>query len=656
MLVGVLDDGLNEIPELEGQIDKTLSKDFGFDVVDGKRVERASGPTIGDSTSVHGTPIGAIIAAKNDGQGVQGFAPDAKLVSLRVDGMVDGERAYGLGMTDAIRYAADNKIPILNTSLTRKDETAVSSAAQSAIQYFHDNFKGLIVNSAGNDSKPNPNNYTDMTDTNKESLLFVVGLQDNGKSFSKIGFSNSCGLAKERCVAVAAYNGTHNVKGEFIFFGGTSSAAPVVSSVAAMILSKWPQLTGVDAGNIILKTARDIGEVGVDDVYGHGLVDVKAALSPVNPTVSNGYKASSVSGSVMVVGGAFGGGYGPSSVENAFDDITVLDAFGRDYSGDISGLVVRPASSDGHWLRRRMEAQTNAGGTGFVSPEVSASIGYTAFRTGLHNSDGSDVMQNHLSNATLAYRVSDKTSIVAGFNSGDNVMDDQMGLAPSSDAMFAYTPLAQTSIGMTHNIGNGRLAVSAYGGHQQDTAVTGMTVQWVEGLSSLKLGLVDETGTVFGTPVGAGAMRFGDGARTVFLEAATGYDLGLFRVDGYASMGVSRLKMADDMLMTKADAIASSRFGITASRQAFGGEFNFGVAQQLVALTGSATVTIGSGYDLSNRTLSHEGREVDLSGRMKPQVTIGYERTGERSSFRLSAASDLSADDVRAVGSWTAHF
>ena len=63
----------------------------------------------------------------------------------------------------------------------------------------------------------------------------------------------------------------------------TSAATPQVTSLAALILHKWPQLTGVDAGNIILATARDIGEPGVDPVFGHGLIDMRGALSPVNP-------------------------------------------------------------------------------------------------------------------------------------------------------------------------------------------------------------------------------------------------------------------------------------------------------------------------------------------------------------------------------------
>ena len=161
--------------------------------------------------------------------GLLEFAPDAKLVSLRVDGLMDGKKAYGIGLGDAIRYAADNKIPILSMSIGRDNPDQVVKSAQDNIQYYHDKTKGLIVNSAGNSSKPNPDNYTDMTDANKESLLFVVGLGSSLSEFRIVGYSSKCGVAKERCVSVISSNITNNVNGEIVAFAGTSSAAPVVA-------------------------------------------------------------------------------------------------------------------------------------------------------------------------------------------------------------------------------------------------------------------------------------------------------------------------------------------------------------------------------------------------------------------------------------------
>ena len=450
------------------------------------------------------------------------------------------------------------------------------------------------------------------------------------------------------------------LSGSSYSFVGTSSAAPVVTALAATILQKWPQLTGQQAGQVIMRTARDIGAPGVDEVFGHGLVDFKAALSPVNPTLSNGATQSSINDAVMVVGGAFGGGGGDdcavacqSSIDSALSNITVLDEFGRDFNGSVAGLVVRPDTNTGHWLRRRLEAQAGAGGAGWITPTTSGSLGFASMPTEHRNGDGTEVRSTMLTNANFRVSVSEGTSVVAGFNSTDDVSRDIMGLAPISDAMFAYSPLAQISIGISHEMGRGNLAVIAYAGNQADTRTVGTVLRWQDDAGTLKLGLLDETGSVFGTPVGVGALRFGDGATTVFAEAASGFDVGAWGFDGYASLGATRLKIGDDMLMTDAGTFNSARFGFNVSRQAFGGRASMGIAQDLVALNAQATYTVGNGYDLASRSLTFGQREVDFSGRISPKLTFGYEQQGERSNLRLGASTDTSGRDVRALGTWS---
>ena len=656
--VGVLDDGIAPIDELDGQVDRDLSRDFGGVFTASELKPREGGANTGDATSTHGTPIAAIIAARNDGAGIQGLAPDVTLVSLRVDGFrEDGTRVYGFRNPDAIRYAADIGLPILNMSLGRSGEYRRSDEMVEAVTYYNQTAKGLLVASAGNSSGEHPGDYMDLTDENAESWLFVVALNVNGTDYSIASYSNRCGAVMSRCVSAMGGSVTHDVNGNLLGAAGTSSAAPQVSALAAMILSKWPQLTGVDAGKVIINTARDIGEKGVDPIYGHGLIDVKAALSPVNPTLSNGKTTSSVSNSVMVVGGAFGGGYGPMTIENAMNDVTVLDAYGRDFTGSVSGLVVRPdGQRQGHWLRRRMDAQANAGTTGFITPTMSARLGYTAFETEHRDECGEAVLRNQLTNAAFALRLDEDTSVLVGYNTGDDVIRDVMGFAPTSDAIFAYSPLASTSIGIGRSLGDGRITATVYADRRGGTTTNGLTTSWSDDRSTLKLGLLDESGTVFGTPTGAGAMRFGDGATTAFVEASTGFNLGTWSLDGYASLGATGLKVGGDTLMTDANLLTSGRFGLTASRPALGGLLSFGVAQPLVVLSGDATFTVGDGYDLASRGLTFADRRVDLQGRIFPVLTVGYERIGDRSSLQLGASGDLAADDVRILGAWKVSF
>ncbi|AJR06684.1 hypothetical protein C9J03_03600 [Photobacterium gaetbulicola] len=59
---------------------------------------------------------------------------------------------------------------------------------------------------------------------------------------------------------------------------GTSFSAPYVSALAAMILQRAPELTASEVAAIIFATADDLGEPGVDEVWGHGRVNPARAM------------------------------------------------------------------------------------------------------------------------------------------------------------------------------------------------------------------------------------------------------------------------------------------------------------------------------------------------------------------------------------------
>ena len=65
---------------------------------------------------------------------------------------------------------------------------------------------------------------------------------------------------------------------------GTSFAAPLVSGAITLLHDRWPWLAQhpEETVSIILKSAKDLGEPGVDDVYGAGLLDVEASQSPLD--------------------------------------------------------------------------------------------------------------------------------------------------------------------------------------------------------------------------------------------------------------------------------------------------------------------------------------------------------------------------------------
>ena len=643
--VAVLDDGVKEVSELQGKI-SSLSRDYGTVTENGVTTQRN---VIGDDYSDHGTMVAGVIAARNNGTGVQGIAPGAEIVALRISEIdldttdPDAQETLGIGISQAMAYAGDNGIKVVNASIAKIDpEVASPTWAQMVARYQSSG--GLFVNAAGNDSAANVDGYLDLNSSNSRSWLFVVALEGTQTSYELTDYSNQCGTkAMNNCVAAMGTNATQYTDGSLVLFSGTSSATPQVSGLAALILSKWPQLTGVEAGEVIVNTARDIGAPGVDPVFGHGLIDEKAALSPVDPTLSNGVTQTSLTSSSLVVPTAVGAA---GLKARALGNVTVLDAYGRDFTGDLSGLVAQPGV-DRFSIERRMRVQANAGSTRLATRDLDASAGFTRLRVG----PGEDEVRTMLTNGHVAWR-SGKTWFSASLNSTDSVSSEFMGLAPSSDAVFAYSPVADLAVTAERPLAGGRLGLSVVGGRADYGSANGALISWRKGGTGLKAGLLNEQGTVFGTPTGSGALRFGDGARTAFLEVAQSAQLGSWRLSGYASLGATRLNLADDMLLTDAGTFLTSRFAVTISRAALGGMLRLGLAQPLTVVSGEGTYTIGSGYDLATRSLLFTDRRVDFAGAIDPLLTVGFEKGAPRSQLRVVVASTADTRDLRAMGAW----
>lgn len=72
-------------------------------------------------------------------------------------------------------------------------------------------------------------------------------------------------------------------------FGGTSAACPMVSGAAALILSINPNLTRAQVENILFSTATDLGDMGKDNIYGYGKLNVYEACKEAVETRTNSF-------------------------------------------------------------------------------------------------------------------------------------------------------------------------------------------------------------------------------------------------------------------------------------------------------------------------------------------------------------------------------
>lgn len=621
VLVGVMDNGVAEVPELAGQI-SGLSRDFGtIHDSGGGRMGRGSA---GDARSDHGTPVAAIIAGRNDGIGIQGVAPGAKVVSLRVDYVLpDGSAGLGEGMAAALRHAADHRVLIVNRSIGRSVRGNAPSDLAAAVDYYGSK-GGLLVQSTGNSGAPEPTEVSEVTEMNRSSWLFVSALVRHGDGVIVAPYANGCGSLMDRCVMAMGENITQGSDGAIIRFSGTSSAAPQVSGLAALILSKWPHLTGADAGNIILRTARDLGAPGLDPIYGAGLIDVQAALSPVDPVLSNGRTASALGGSHMLISNAFGA----AAVRASLGHAVLLDRFGRDFAVDLSGSVVQSRAAAPAIDPATAQLRTSALLTGDANATLLLSQPWPAAQPQVLAAAGFRLPTGARPTAFAAIR-------------------------PDGDA-HPYLNGASKRVGVVLPLQDRLLSVETHFGRADNRRIHAVTARLNGQSGYLQAGLADEAGAVFGTPVGSGPLRFGDGARTVFLAGGARTGGAGWLVNAEAFVGVTRIKLADDLLLRDISAVASGQFNVTARAAWADGYLSATLSQPLAVAAGQASFRMPAGFDRLTRTLIHHDTAADLRGRLDPQMTFGYSRSGPVGLVHVSATIQPGTGGIAALAGWSA--
>jgi hypothetical protein len=245
-VVGVVDTGIDAAqPDLRDRVVP------GFDFVHGDADPR--------DDNGHGTAVAGIIAAAGDnGVGVAGYCWRCRLMPLKVLG------ADGTGLSSdlarGIVWAADNGARVINASLEGPpDDLAVAAAAG-----YAQGRGALVVAAAGNDSSS--------TLGYPAALPGVVSVAASTAADELYTFSNT-GAA----LAAPGMNSTTSLGGGYERFLGTSSAAPVVSGIAGLLLGLAPNATLAQLTEALERSA--VPMTGV--VYGRA--DAARALNALSP-------------------------------------------------------------------------------------------------------------------------------------------------------------------------------------------------------------------------------------------------------------------------------------------------------------------------------------------------------------------------------------
>ncbi len=194
---------------------------------------------------------------------------------LNVEGL---EEAHNDGWT-----GKDVTISIVDDGLSGVEAQATAEAVAPGANV---EFLGNQKKSTGSDiySYSDQINVNNVNKANPDALHVLASGSNNTDILSAPGVNIVAGDKDNSNV------GNSDVKYNYIVADGTGLAngegskfaAAKVAGAAAILQHKYPELDAQGAKDILLATAEDLGEEGVDDVYGHGELHLGAALSPID--------------------------------------------------------------------------------------------------------------------------------------------------------------------------------------------------------------------------------------------------------------------------------------------------------------------------------------------------------------------------------------
>ncbi len=232
----------------------------------------------------HGTHVsGTIAASANNGVGVAGVAPNAKIVMLRVlDSTGSG---YVSDTVDAINYAADHGARIFSASL---GGYVSDPSSQCAAVAAHPNT--LFVFAAGNNSANNDYApyYPASCPSGNVISVAASDQSDWSASFSNYGAGSVDVAAPGTNIYSTIPSGwlCGDVASIYCWLDGTSMATPHVAGEAALLAAKYPTWTAAQIRARIMATVEPRGN-WAGRISSGGRVNAALALAPI-PQCSDG--------------------------------------------------------------------------------------------------------------------------------------------------------------------------------------------------------------------------------------------------------------------------------------------------------------------------------------------------------------------------------
>jgi hypothetical protein len=340
--IGIVDTGIDTAnPEFAGRISPASA-----DVAGNRGV---------NAEDDHGTNVALVAAGARNSTGIVGIAYEATILMMRADAVgscadtsADGGcEFFGSAIATGVDRLVQNGAKVINLSLGGSPpgnalRAAIGRAANAGV---------VVIVAAGNDAdapvpSTDPNNPDPFATGVRQaggSNVIIVGSVDRDGNHS--AFSNRSGSesnwylnALGERVCCVYENGvlkiTNRDGAQFVtVISGTSFAAPQVAGAAALLRQAFPNLTAAQTVNLLLTSARDAGDPGVDTVFGRGILDIARAFAPQG-TLS--VASTLVPLPIDAVTGTTSSAMGDATQGTSLSSI-MLDSYQRAYRIDLGG-------------------------------------------------------------------------------------------------------------------------------------------------------------------------------------------------------------------------------------------------------------------------------------------------------------------------------
>ena len=453
----------------------------------------------------------------------------------------------------------------------------------------------------------------------RENIIAVVAVApDSGGdgSFEIASFSNRCGIARDWCIAApgvevrVAYFGPHNNRPGARRSGvvnGTSFAAPMVTGALVVMKHYFrDELLNTALAARLLATADKSGIYADSSIYGHGLLDLAAALSPQGtPRVVLGALVEQGGAALDLTRLSLGGALGDGPTQSlAGQEVAAFDALGAPFWYTLGSLT---DAAPGPWAGARLRSF-------MAQPEADRkSRSWRPALGAMQTVNGAD-------------------------RKGPLRLD--MLEAPSMGADAGHLSLAGRAVAL-RSAGQGSLDVAAFSTEGLDglPPVTGATLAWRPDGSPLGLrgGWVGEREAMLGSAATGAFGRLAASSAFVGIDGSA--EVGAWRLGAGAEAGTVN-GASRGGLIADVSPLTTSAFGVRAERPlADTGTLTLSLSQPLRVEAGRARLSVPVGRTKDGFVRRHAvsadlaptGREIEVAAQWRKTLSAGGE-------LRLGAA------------------